>query len=92
MTTRDDPLAKELGELPVPPLDPALAAEVHRRARAALVKEAKRAEHMEETTPSSWWHAVVLGWRASAMPALLLLTCAFYVAIAFQLMLRAYVS
>jgi len=83
MTTRDDPLAKELSELPVPPLDPALAADVQRRARAALA---------EQATPSSWWHTVVLGCRAAAMPALLLLTGAFYVVSTFQLMLRIYVS
>jgi hypothetical protein len=83
MTTRDDPLAKELGELPVPPLDPALAADVQRRARAAL------AEH---AAPISGWHALVLGWRAAAMPALLLLAGAFYVVSAFRLMLRIYVS
>ena len=83
MTTRDDPLARQLSELPVPPLDPAFADEVQRRARAALA---------EQAAPRSWWHTVVLGWRAAAMPALLLVTGAFYVVSTFRLMLRIYVS
>jgi hypothetical protein len=83
MTTLDDPLGRELRELPVPPLDPALDAAVQRRARAALA---------EAVEPRTWWQRVTLGWQAAAVPALLLLTCAFYVVAAFQLMLKIYVG
>jgi hypothetical protein len=83
MTTHEDPLGRELGELPVAPLDPAFDAAVQRRARAALAEDAQ---------PRSWWQALALGWQAGAVPALLLLTGAFYVVGAFQLMLKIYVG
>jgi hypothetical protein len=83
MTTRDDPLAHDLRELPIPPLDPALDAAVQRRARAVFV---------ERAAPKPWWQAVALGLQGAAVPAVLLLTGAFYVVGAFQLMLRIYVG
>ena len=83
MTTADDPLAHDLRELPIPPLDPALDAAVQRRARAAFVARDE---------PRSWWQAVALGWQTAAVPTVLLLTGAFYVVGAFQLMLRIYVG
>jgi hypothetical protein len=83
MTTHDDPLGRELGELPVAPLDPAFDAKVQRLARAALAVTIE---------PRSWWQTLVRCWQAAAVPALLLFTGAFYVVGAFQLMLRIYVG